>query len=113
MKTATGAGQTEGSTVLDAREVSQQIIERLTVGHGRKTWGGQGRFEHSGETFRVVDARFGSCRCDTFKLFVDGKGGKCECRWKANVNDMRAYKLPHGVLLVDGLNECPPVVLTM
>ena len=110
MKTATEA---DGGTVLDAREVSQRIIEKLMTGHGHKTWGGQARFVLSGRIFQIKDARFGRNCCDVFKLYGRCGEGDCECQWKANVNHMDARSLPQGVLLVDKLDKCPPILLMM
>lgn len=110
MKTATESDQ---SVVQDARIIASQIIDRLHGGHGHKTWGRQGTMLVSGRTFSITDARFGTNCCDTFKLFGDHEDGDGAFGWKANVNDMEARRLPHGVVLIDKLEKYPPIVLTM
>lgn len=112
MKTATEV-EPEGVALQDARQVALQVIERLQRGHGHKTWGRQGAMLYSGRTFSVTDARFGANCHDTFKMFGNHEEGDGAFGWKANVNHMEVWKLPHGTVLTDKLGKYPPIVLMM
>lgn len=113
MKTVRDALYDIESSELDAERFAHSVIDRLDVGHGHKTWGGLGAIVHSGKTFKVTEAKFGNNCCKTFKIYGTCGDNGDDFGWKADIDNMKAIRLPSCVLLIDksNVNQHPPIIL--